>query len=144
MVTHQSGISNKHPKVHNNPNLSSGVSGIYIEHTFSLPVYKMHSIQKEASHFLSLERVSIKALASLIGMLVATKPTVWIDPLHYLALRDVNIQSFRWHPSYQSSVNLSEEEQADLRWWQSDPPYHCSAPMLRPQASIVIELNAFK
>ena len=32
MVTHQSGISNKHHKVHNNPNLSSRVSGICIGH----------------------------------------------------------------------------------------------------------------
>jgi len=79
MVTHQSGISNKHPKVHINPKPSSRVSGICIEHTFFLLVYKMHSIQKEASHFLSSERVSIKALASFIGMLVASKPTVYVD-----------------------------------------------------------------
>ena len=120
MVTHQSGISNKYLKVHNNPNLSSGVSGIYIEHTFFLPVYKMRSILKEASHFLSSESVSIKALVCFIGMLVATKPTMWIGPLHYLALWDVNIQSLHWHPSYKSSVNLSEEALANFQWWQSD------------------------
>ena len=60
--------------------------------TISLPVHKLLSIQKEASHLFSLERVSIKALASFIGMLVVTKPTLWIGPLHYRALQDLKIQ----------------------------------------------------
>jgi len=96
----------------------------------SLPTYKLHSIQKEVSHFLSLERVPFRDLACLIGTLVATKPAVWTGPLHYRALQDLKIQALCQNPSYQRSVSLSEEALADL-------PSHCSAPMLKPDASIV-------
>ena len=110
----------------------------------SLPTHKLHGIQKEVSHLLSLDRVPVKALACLIGLLVATKPAVWTAPLHYRALQDLKIRSLRQHPHYQGTVSLSEEAQADLQWWHSELPSHCSTSMLKPEASIVIESDASK
>ena len=57
----------------------------------SLPTHKFHSIQREVSRLLSLERVPVKDLACLIGTLVATKPAVWTGPLHYRALQDLKV-----------------------------------------------------
>ena len=105
----------------------------------SLPTHKLHSIQKDVSHLLALDRVPMKALACLIGTLVATKPAIWIGPLHYRALQDLKIRSLRQHPHYQGTVSLSEEAQADLWWRHSELPCHCSTLMLKPEASIVIE-----
>ena len=39
----------------------------------SLPMHKIHSIPKEVSHLLSLKKVPVRALACLIGTLVAMK-----------------------------------------------------------------------
>jgi len=104
-------------------------SRISIEHTFFLPVYKMHSIQKEVSQFIG-ESLN-KGPSFWMGMLVATKPTLWIGPLHYVALQDMNIQSLCLHPSYQSSVNLSREGTSRSLVVAVRLSSHCSGPMLR-------------
>ena len=77
--------------------------------TISLPIHKIHAIQKEVSRLLSLKKVPVRDLACLIGTLVATKPAVWTGSLHYRALQDLKIRSLRQHPSDQTAVNLSEE-----------------------------------
>ena len=110
----------------------------------SLPAHKLHCIQKEASHLLSLDRIPMRTLACFIGTLVATKPAVWTDPLHYRALQDKKIRSLHQHPHYQGSVSLSKEAQVDLQWWCSELPSHCSAPIWKPEASTVIESDASK
>ena len=112
--------------------------------TISLPTHKLHSIQREISCLLSLRKVPVRNLACLIVTLVATKPAVWTGPLHYRALQDLKIQSLQQHPSYQRSMSLSQEAQADLQWWLSDLSSHCSATMLKLEASIVIESDASK
>ena len=110
----------------------------------SLPAHKLHCIQKEASHLLSLDRIPMRTLACFIGTLVATKPAVWTGPLHYRALQDMKIRSLRQHPHYQGSVSLSKEARVDLQWWCSELPSHCSAPIWKPEASTVIESDASK
>ena len=47
--------------------------------TITLPQQKMHSIQKEAMHLLSLDTVQMKTLAHFIGTLVATRPASSTD-----------------------------------------------------------------
>ena len=112
--------------------------------TISLPTHKIRAIQKEVSRLLSLKKVPVRDLACLIGTLVATKPAVWTGSLHYRALQDLKIRSLRQHPSDQIAVNLSEEARADLQWWFSDLSSNCSATMVKPEASIVIESDASK
>ena len=112
--------------------------------TISLPTHKIHAIQKEVSRLLSLKKVPVRDLACLIGTLVATKPAVWTGSLHYRALQDLKIRSLRQHLSDQTAVNLSEEARADLQWWFSDLSSNCSAMMVKPEASIVIESDASK
>ena len=110
----------------------------------SLPTHKIHAIQKEVSRLLSLKKVPVRDLACLIGTLVATKPAVWTGSLHYRALQDLKIRSLWQHPSDQTAMNLSEEARADLQWWFSDLSSTCSATMVKPEASIVIESDASK
>ena len=112
--------------------------------TISLPVHKIHSIQKEVSRLLSLKKMPMRDLACLIETLVAIKLAVWIGSLHYRALQDLKIQSLWQHLSDQTTLSLSEEAQADLQWWLSDLSSNCSATIVKPEASIVIETDASK
>ena len=142
MAIHQPGVPDKYPKVHHNPNLSSRVLGICggygdddnLSPNAQDPVYPEGGIL----HFLIEEG----ALACLIRTLVATKLAVWTGPLHYCALQDLKIRLLRQRFSDQTAVSLSEEARADLQWWFSDLSSDCSAMMVKPEASIVIESDA--
>ena len=117
MAIHQPGVPEKYPKVHHNPNLSSGVLGIRSGHGDhdDLPPNAQNPFYPEGGTcLLSLKKVPVRDLACLIGTLVVTKPAVQMGSLHYRALQDLNIQSLRQHPSDQTAVNLSEEAGADL------------------------------
>ena len=110
--------------------------------TVSLPTHKIHTIMKDVTRLLQKEWISVRDLAGLIGTLVATRPAVWTGPLHYRALQDLKIQVLHQHQSYQTLINLSPEARTDLQWWLSDLSHNCSAMIVKPEASIVIESDA--
>ena len=110
--------------------------------TISLPTHKISAIMKDVTRLLQSELLPVRDLACLIGTLVATRPAVWTGPLHYRALQDLKIQTLRQHVSYQTLISLSPEARADLQWWLSDLSHNCSAVIVKPEASIVIESDA--
>ena len=97
-------------------------------------------ILKDTSHLLRQPSVLTKALACLLGKLVATKLAVPTAPLHYRALQSVKIAAIYAH---QETCTLSPEAIEDLMWWKSNLPHHCSSPILKPEASMVITSDAF-
>ena len=126
----------------------SGIPGIYDKHTehdhhstITLPSQKIHPIQKEATH-LSLDAVQVRTLAHFIGTLVATRPAVPTGPLHYRALQDLKIKALCQSSSYQVMGQVTKEVQLDLRWWATQLPTCCSSPIVKQEATIVIESDA--
>jgi len=107
--------------------------------TIVLPPAKVTDLQREAAKLLELRTVSTKSLARLVGKLVATKPAVFIAPLRYRALQSQKISSTF---AQQEQTLLSQEACSELRWWSTQLPAHCSAPLLKPEASLVITSDA--
>ena len=107
--------------------------------SIALPPAKIAEILKDTSRLLQQPSVLTKALACILGKLAATKPAVPTALLHYRALQSVKIAAIH---VYQEICTLSPEAIKDLMWWKSDLPYHCSSPILKPEASIVITSDA--
>ena len=107
--------------------------------TISLPVVKKVEIQRETSQLLRCPSIQTRTLACLLGKLVATKPAVFIAPLHYRALQSLKI--FALH-AQQETVALSPEATDNLKWWSTQLHLHCSSPILKPEASTVITSDA--
>ena len=82
--------------------------------TIALPQQKMHSIQKEAMHLLSLDAVQMRTLAHFIGTLVATKPAVPLGPLNYHVLQDLKIRTLHQSSSYQMMGQIIKDVQVNL------------------------------
>ena len=107
--------------------------------TISLPVVKKVEIQRETSQLLRCPSIQTRTLACLLGKLVATKPAVFIAPLHYRALQSLKISALH---AQQETVALSPEATDNLKWWSTQLHLHCSSPILKPEASTVITSDA--
>ena len=107
--------------------------------TITLPSEKIHSIQKEATHFLPLDTVQVRTFAHFIGTLVTTRPAVPTGPLHYCALQDLKIKTLHRSPSYQAMGQVTKEVQVDLQWWATQLPTYYSSPIVKQEATIMIE-----
>ena len=110
--------------------------------TIALPQQKIHLIQKEARHLLSLDAVQMRTLAHFIGTLVATRPAVPMGALHYRALQDLKIRTLHQSSSYQMMGQITKDVQVDQQWWATQLPTCCSSPIVKQEAKIVIESDA--
>ena len=105
--------------------------------TISLPAVKKAEIQRETTQLLRCP--SIRTLAYLLGKLVATKPAVFIAPLHYCTLQSLKISALH---AQQETVALSPVATDNLKWWSIQLHLRCSSPILKPEASMVITSDA--
>ena len=110
--------------------------------TITLPSEKIHSIQKEATHLLSLDTVQVRTFAHFIGTLVATRPAVPTGPLQYRALQDLKIKTLHQSSSYQAMRQVTKEVQVDLQWRAIQLPTYYSSPIVKQEAAIVIESDS--
>ena len=107
--------------------------------SIALPTGKVAEIQKETAHLLQQSSVPTKGLARLVGKLVATRPVIFTAPLHYRALQSVQITAVHAH---QELCPLSPEAMADLNWWKCSLHLHCSSPIVKSEASMIITSDA--
>ena len=107
--------------------------------TISIPAVKKAEIQRKTSQLLRCPSIQKQTLACLLGKLVATKPAVFIAPLHYCALQSLKISALH---AQQETVALSPEVTENLKWWSTQLHLHCSSPILKLEASMVITLDA--
>ena len=110
--------------------------------TITLPSEKIHSIQKEATHLLSLDTVQVRTFAHFIGPLVATRPAVPTGSLHYRALQDLKIKTLHQSSSYQAMGQVTKEVQVDLQWRVTQLPTYYSSPIVKQEAATVIESDS--
>ena len=135
----------KYPKECISTNPVSVIPGICDKHTENdhrLPSQKIHSIQKKATHLLSLDAVQVRTLAHFIGTLVATRPAVSTEPLYYRALQDLKIKTLHQSSFNQVMGQVTKEVQVDLLWWAIQLPTCYSSPIVKQEATILIESDA--
>ena len=104
--------------------------------TVALPAAKVMGIKSEVLQVLQSPMVSLKTLSQLLGKLVATKPAVFVAPLHYRALQHLKISLMR---SKQKTILISPEAQEELLWWHTQLALHSCSPFGQEEATIVIE-----
>ena len=117
--------------------------------TISLPMEKMRKIQQEARQLLKETTVSIRRIATFIGMTNAARQAITIAPLFYRHLQALvnRAQLLADSPvamrqKYHLQVNLTAEAREDLVWWSREATSHNAAPIRVPPPDIVIETDA--
>ena len=108
----------------------------------SLPVQKMRDIRSECRHLLRDKVTTVRKLARLVGMLVATNLAVPPAPLHYRALQALKIDALHRHHSYESVVILNHQSTLDLKWWIDHLTRQNGSPIVQSPPTMIIESDA--
>ena len=85
------------------------------EMVISLPQQRLQSLRSLAKRTLRQERVTIRQLAQLLGMMTAAHPAILPAPLHYQHLERTKIQAARQDPTYTSMIHISTHVKLDLQ-----------------------------
>ena len=108
----------------------------------SLPAQKMRDIRVECRRLLRDKVTTVRKLARLVGMLIATNLAVLPAPLHYRALQALKIDTLHRHHSYESVVTLNHQSTLDLRWWIDHLTRQNGRSIMQSPPMMVIESDA--
>lgn len=86
--------------------------------TLALPHEKVRKIQRECQKALTVPSLTLRKLASLIGLLNSSIQAVFPAPLHYRHLQNLKNQQLCHSMNYESEVLLSPQAQEELSWWR--------------------------
>ena len=105
-----------------------------ISMTVSLTVAKAEKIKSSCKKLLSQPQSAIRAVAEVVGMLVASFPGVEMGPLYYRNLENDKIAALREHcGNYDGVMNISSASCQDLQWWINNVETACK-PISKPKA----------
>ncbi|XP_065174623.1 uncharacterized protein LOC135804633 [Sycon ciliatum] len=110
--------------------------------TMSVPIDKARKLQQECHRALSQPYLSIRALASLLGRMVACSPGMFLAPLQFRHLQQLKIAALRRHQSYLATVRLTPEARTELTWWAADLETWNGRSILKPPAQLTIFSDA--
>ena len=113
-----------------------------IRMTISLPEEKIMKLRKEAGSILRKKEISLRTLASFIGLASSTIPAVLPAPLWYRNLQMLKIRQLHLEESYDSLVKLSPEEEIELTWWKEELQTWNGRQLLDPQQRACIGSDA--
>ena len=108
---------------------------------FRITAARVKQIKEKCKRALESNQMTLRELAHIVGVLVATHLAVLPAPLHYRALQLQKNEGILLH-SYDMIVTLNVQSRKDLQWWidhlsqENGRPIHQSAP------DIVIESDA--
>lgn len=108
----------------------------------SLPEEKLMKIEQECASLLTLETVSVRQLAALIGRLSAATVAVLPAPLFYRQLQLLQIRALMRNQSYEDKVQLSAPAKGELRWWLENLRHSNGKSVISPGPDRVIETDA--
>ena len=109
------------------------------EMVISLPHQRLQSLRSLAKRTHRQERVTIRQLAQLLGMMTAAHPAILPAPLHYRHLERTKIQAARQDPSM---IYISTHVKLDLQWWVEQSQIHNGRPLQIMQWDLTIESDA--
>ncbi|KAM4795634.1 uncharacterized protein WCC33_000698 [Rhinophrynus dorsalis] len=85
--------------------------------SLKLPGAKIRSIWKEIRSILRKERISLRMLARIVGLLSASIQAIFPGPLHYRALQRLKALHLRRGLGYADLIRLSSDAREELVWW---------------------------
>lgn len=112
-----------------------------INMSISLTEEKMLKIQEVCHHILLKNKISIRKLAEVVGMMVASFPGVQFAQLYYRRLDNEKSEALKKAAgNFDAVMEISAEAQADLAWWCSN--INSPVPIVRPQPSAMVRTDA--
>ena len=89
-----------------------------LDMTISLTLEKLGKILHMVRHILDAEYITIRAVASCIGLLVSSFPAVQFGPLYYRNLEICkNRALYRAKGNFDTSIVLTVKAFSELSWW---------------------------
>ena len=117
-----------------------GIQG-RLEHHAPLPSIQEAGEDQEGMQ--ECERITVRRLRHLIGLLTSTIPPVLPAPLHYRALQLLKGKAIRnsCH-NYNTVISLDEDPVKDLDWWIVQVSGSNGKPIKLPKAERIVESDA--
>ena len=113
--------------------------------TLSLPAEKTHKIVDCCHHLLVSQSITLRNLASLIGLLESLKPAIWPAPLHFHHLQSDLIRGLQMNQeSYDTLIALSPSARVELAWWLKHTLNANGSPIHLPPLDMIITADASK
>ena len=110
--------------------------------TLSLPPDKIDKILSVSILVLSKESISVRKLASLIGLFVSAFPAVFLGKFYYRQLEREKINALRIHNSFEASVSLTQDSKEEIQWWIDNIQSHNGSPIKLPSIHSTIFTDA--
>ena len=86
--------------------------------TIRLPPVKAAIVQQACENLPNKDNPTIRAVGSVIGLIVSSLPGVQFGELHYRYLEHNKIETLQANKGdYDAFMTLSQEARADLHWW---------------------------
>ena len=109
----------------------------------SLPAEKINKILDCAHRLLAPQRITLRNLASLIGLLEASRPAIWRAPLHFRHLQCDLIWGLQMNrETYDALITLSTSARGELAWWLENTRSTNGSPVHLPPPDMLITTDA--
>ena len=109
----------------------------------SLPAEKINKILDCAHRLLAPQRITLRNLASLIGLLETSRPANWRAPLHFRHLQCDLIWGLQMNrESYDALITLSTSARGELAWWLENTRSTNGSPVHLPPPDMLITTDA--
>lgn len=111
----------------------------------SLPAEKANKILDCCHRLLVFQGITLRNLASLIGLLESSRPAIWRAPLHFRHLQSDLIRGLQMNQkSYNAFITLSPSARVELAWWLKHTLNANGSPVHLPPPDIIITTDASK
>ena len=113
--------------------------------TLSLPAEKTDKILECCCRLLVSQSITLRNLASLIGLLESSRPAISRAPLHFRHLQSDLIRGLKMNQeSYDALIALSPSARVELAWWLKHTLNANGSPVHLPPLDIIITTDASK
>jgi hypothetical protein len=102
-----------------------------VEFKVFLPQEKVVKILALAQRLLSAEMVTVRSLATFIGVIIQTFVAVWPGPMHYRDLERQKVYGLYPNMSYDNVITLSDVCRREIQWWKTNL-VRCNGKTIRP------------
>ena len=111
----------------------------------SLPAEKANKILDCCRRLLVSQSITLRNLASLLGLLESSRPAIWRAPLHFRHLQSDLIRGLQMNQeSYDALIVLSPSARIELAWWLNHTLNANGSPVHLPPPDMIITTDASK
>lgn len=103
---------------------------------------KIEKILSLGEKLLNQKCVTVRQLASFIGLIVHAFNAVLLGPLHYRALERDKVKNLRFSTDYDNDMKLSSESRSEINWWLEHVKSLNGKPIRQKQINTWIETDA--